>query len=162
MGPYRIWSVLCAVAQPVRCSKYWVCGRGAAIAFNSSATGEYHNYSQVWEYRDSQRTSARVISVNATEPSMAAVRRQLQPEGLQCEDAPLRTAAPGLCVHSGTAYARLHNDFEGIGKITFESMLQCKQRQARDAMDLISGLVCRIRSDRIGSGWVSSNWIGSK
>ena len=99
-------------------------------------SGQFHDCSRAWEYRDSKRASARVTSVNATEPSRAAVQRQLQPEGLQCEDAPLRTAAQGLDVHSGTAYARLHNDFEGIGKITYESMLQRVQQQVQQCSSM--------------------------
>ena len=44
-----------------------------------------------------------------------------------------RRSALGCCAHrqnSGVGYAKLHNDFEGVGKVTYEAMLQRVQQQA--------------------------------
>ena len=93
-------------------------------------TGFFHLPERKWARRTGRESSAEVAAAWREEPSRAAVERRLQPQGLQLEDAPLRTVAPGLSPHDGVAYARLHNDFEGVGKLVFEAMLQLIQQQA--------------------------------
>ena len=92
-------------------------------------TGSFHLIDQSWPMRSSATEAAEVAAAWAEEGSRAAVRRRCQSFGLQTDQAPLRSVAPGLDPHSGVAYARLHNDFEGIGKVSYEAMLQRKQQQ---------------------------------
>ena len=93
-------------------------------------TGSFHLPEMVWARRTGAESSAEVKAAWREEPNRAAVERRLQPQGLQLDDAPLRTVAPGLDPHSGVGYAKLHNDFEGVGKVTYEAMLRRVQQQA--------------------------------
>ena len=92
-------------------------------------TGSFHVTDQTWAVRTAEDSLAKVTAARTEESSLAAMRRRCRAFGLQTEEAPLWSCAPGLDPHSGGAYARLHNDFEGIGKVTFEACLQRKQRQ---------------------------------
>ena len=104
-------------------------------------TGSFHKLDQSWPLRSGKSASAAVAAAWMQESSATAVRARLRTEGYQVEDAPLRTIAPGLEPHSGVAYARLHNDFEGFGKISYEA---CVQRMQLRAGPQWSSLIRRI------------------
>ena len=92
-------------------------------------TGSFHVTDREWPLRTAADSLARVVAARAEERSQAAMRRRCRAFGLHADEAPLWSCVPGLDPHSGAAYARLHNDFEGVGKVTLEACLQRKQRQ---------------------------------
>ena len=99
--------------------------------------GSFHITSQEWPYRNSASSAALVAAARAAGGSAAAITARCRQDGLHADDAPLREVAPGLDPHSGVTYARLHNDFEGTGKITLEATLQRAQERAGTGSPLI-------------------------
>lgn len=93
-------------------------------------TGSFHVTSREWAYRTAASSASTVAAARAAGTSATMIKAQCRLAGLQNSDAPLREVAPGLDPHSGVAYARLHNDFEGTGKVTLEATIQRAQSNA--------------------------------